>query len=216
MAWNPVNGDSLAGALCPQYQTPVDVLGDHAVCFMHNQIGQRHVALQDSLMSLVQSVGITCKRELGPSGTRQRPGDLLIPRWDCNGPAAIDLTIRHHQAPSGPWRDEKNLTKWQGKQEEQKCTLYVDQCARQGWQFFPFLMDTWGAIAPEGQKVMQGLLKVALSDSLGWRRRQKEANMWHTLTILPMKKIARQVRIHGRIGDELVASATRSSHVHYL
>ena len=211
----PLMADALVGTPCPQCQTPLDSLGDHAVCCMHNHIGQRHVALQDSLMGLVQGVGMSCRREVGPSGTRQRPGDLLIPRWDCNGPAAIDLTIRHHQAPSGPWRDHNRLQQWQEKQEEQKNNMYVDQCARQGWQFYPFVMDTWGGLAPDAHKVMQGILKVALADATSWRRRQKEANIWQSLLMAPMKVIAKQLRLHGRVADELVASATSSTHIPY-
>ena len=82
--------------------------------------------------------------------------------------------------------------------------------------FYPFVMDTWGALAADAHKVMQGLLKVALSDVVDWRRLQKEANMWQALLIAPMKVIARQLRLHGRVNDEdLVASATSSSHIPY-
>ena len=64
-------------------------------------------------------------------------------------------------------------------------------------------------------KVPQGLLKVALSDSVGWRRRQKEATIWQTLEMAPMKIIAKQLRIHTRVCDELVASAISSTHLPY-
>ena len=127
--------DASIGTPCPQCQTPLDSLGDHAVCCMHNFIGQRHVALQDSLMGLVQGVGMSCRREVGPSGTRQRPGDLLIPRWDCNGPAAIDLTIRHHQAPSGPWKDHSSGKK--NRRNRKTICMPINVHAK-GGNFTPF------------------------------------------------------------------------------
>ena len=189
----PQMPDHLAGAECPRCSVTLDIWGDHAVCCKLNSLTQRHMALQDSLMDIVRSVGLSCRREAALTGQRKRPGDLLIPRWDSDGPAAVDLTIRHHQLPSGPLRDPALLTQWLDKQEDQKNHLYQDQCARQSWQFMPFVIDTWGSMSGTARKVMQGLLRLALTDPEG---KEKRSINLAEATNPPMKIVARQLRIH--------------------
>ena len=147
-------------------------------------------------MDIVRSVGLSCRREAALMGNRKRPGDLLIPRWDSDGLAAVDLTIRHHQLPPGPLKDPELLAQWLGKQEDQKNQLYQDQCSRQSWQFMPFVVDTWGSMGNTARKVMQSLLRLALTDPEGKERRRKEASIWQRLLLPPMKIVARQLRIH--------------------
>ena len=89
-------------------------------------------------------------------------------------------------------------------------------CHRQGWQLLPFVMDTWGAMSPEATRITTHLIKLAVSDRLGWLRRQKEASIWQSLTIAPMKIINKQLRVQSGLTSELLASATSiMTHVPY-
>ena len=209
--------DHLCGSPCPKCQTPLDVFGDHAVCCKLNHISQRHMALQDTLMGLVQSVGLACKREAHLPLSAQRPGDLFIPRWDANGPVAVDVTIRHHQAPSGPLTLPDRLLEWQKRQETSKEIQYRGQCGRQGWQFVPFLMDTWCGLAPKEKKFASRVVHLAVSDRLGWLRRQKEASIWQLLSMAPVRLLAKQLRLINLVIPDPVASAIGPiTHLQYL
>ena len=188
----PIVDQNLAGKPCPRCQTPVDVFGDHAVCCIKNNIQRRHVALQDSLAQLVRDAGLTCSKEQG-TGDGSRPGDLYVPRWDADGPAGIDTTIRCPSAPSHPLLNAEKLTQWKELQEQDKHKKYDDRCRRAGWVFHAFLMDTWGGLGPEAIKVVTKLMPQILGNAIDEQRRSKEANAWQRLTFPVMAQIGKQL-----------------------
>ena len=94
----PIIPSAVVGQPCPQCSQPVDSRGDHAVCCIKNNILRRHMALQESLQLLLLDAGFSCDRERG-YGDGSRAADLLVHRWDADGPAAIDLTVRCPVAP---------------------------------------------------------------------------------------------------------------------
>ena len=151
-----------AGTPCPKCQTPMDLHGDHVVCCAKNDIQRRHVALQQALADLVREAGYACELEKG-FGDGSRAADILIPRWDTDGPAAVDVTVRCPRAPHHPVHDPSLYTLWQRAQEDDKTTKYGDGCRRKGWAFYPFVVDTWGGGGWPPQPVFS-----SLPSSRGW------------------------------------------------
>ena len=190
----PLIPQSLAGKPCPRCQTPVDIFGDHVVCCIKNNIQRRHVALQDSLAQLVRDAGLTCSKEQG-TGDGTRPGDLFIPRWDADGPAGIDTTVRCPSAPSHPLLNPERLQQWKETQEQDKHKKYDAACRRAGWIFHAFVMDTWGGLAPEATKVMTKLMPQILGNALDDHRRTKEASAWQRLSFPVMAQIGKQLAV---------------------
>ena len=188
----PLIDQTLAGKPCPRCQTPVDIFGDHAVCCIKNNIQRRHVALQDSLTQLVREAGLTCSKEQG-TGDGSRPGDLYIPRWDADGPAGIDTTVRCPSAPANPLLIPEKLPQWKETQEMDKHKKYDDRCRKAGWIFHAFVMDTWGGLGQEAMKVMGKILPQYLGNALDDQRRTKEASAWQRLIFPVMAQIAKQL-----------------------
>lgn len=137
---------------------------------------------------------MTARREVGP-GDGSRPGDVFIRRWGADGPAVVDCTIRHTHTPSDPVRGPDRLPGWRQAQEDDKMRLYGGKCRGMAWGFFPFVMDLWGALAPLAIKFMQHFSKVAVGDLEGWRKRQKGAEVWQTLSVSRMRQVGRQLSI---------------------
>ena len=74
----------------------------------------------------------------------------------------MDVTVRCPEAPHSPIRDPSLLPKWQLNQEEDKVRRYGDGCARMGWSFHPFVLDTWGALGPTARAFMSVVTKWSL------------------------------------------------------
>ena len=188
--------EGLAGKPCPKCGTPVDSLGDHVVSCIKNNIWRRHMALQDALLDLIQRAGFTAVREVSASTDDQlRPGDIFIPRWDADGPCGIDLTVRHPYTQSNPIRGHESFPEWEQKQEKDKEIKYREKCMRAGWSFYPFVVSTWGSIAPQGTTFMNDFLKIALGGQQGAVRVQRESTIWQTLMLPSMKKVSQQLRV---------------------
>ena len=144
--------------------------------------------------SLIRDCGLAVQREQGV-GDGTRAADLLVPRWDSDGAAAIDVTIRCPVQPSDPVRNVKDLPKWRKDQEDEKNKKYADPCARAGWSFFPFLLDTWGGLGPTARQFMSSLVKRAARARLGRERREFEQQLWQRLILPPMAQLGRQLAL---------------------
>ena len=188
----PVVPDEVIGAPCVRCDQPVDAWGDHSVSCIKNEIQRRHMALQAALAGLIQQAGLTCALERG-TGDGRRPADVFIPRWDADGPTAVDLTVRCPSAPGNPVRDPAALDKWRVSQEREKTTMYEETCMRARWAFVPLLMDTHGGMGSEAKRFLSQLLPKLLACNFGRTRRTLEAEFWKKLTFPVMAVIGRQL-----------------------
>ena len=159
---------------------------------------QRHSATPrvapNALEHPIQDSGLAVLREQG-IGDGTRAADLLVPRWDSDGPAAVDVTVRCPVAPHDPLRQPKDLPKWRLAQEESKTAKYGDSCARAGWSFHPFVVDTWGGLAPTARQFMATLVKRAARARVGRERREFEQTLWQRLVFPPMAHVGRQLAL---------------------
>ena len=169
----------------------MDAEGHHLVCCTLNGKTRRHGVVQDALLGVAQKAGFTSRKEKSaPDGSR--PGDIFIPRYDADGPAAIDITIRDPIAPS---RGTSPITidGWHQRQERTKIDKYALPCKRLGWKFIPFVMDVFGGFAEQSAAVMNTFIKAQAGQVEGWQRRAQEASIWQQISLALMKEIGKQL-----------------------
>ena len=184
------------------------------VCCKLNNPMRRHMALQDTIVALARRAGISCRKEEKAPGDRTRPGDVFFPRWDSDGPLAVDITVRDPRAPSHPLASADGLEKWRDRQEVEKSTLYGATCQRLGWNFAPFVVDVWGGLGPQARKFMGTLVKMIAGEKEGWQRREAEAGVWQELGMALARELGRQLAWHAHAGE--VAEEGMASHAPYL
>ena len=78
-------------------------------------------------------------------------------------------------------------------QAEEKDSLYLAKCRRQGYSFLPFVLTPWGGLGPEAMRVMLRLQKLALASKRGWARTRLAQQFWQKLSLAVAKPVARQL-----------------------
>lgn len=180
---------------CPKCGQSMDAEGHHAVCCTYNGISRRHNAIQDSVHRLLMQAGFPSKKEQStPEG--ERPGDVFVSRLDANGPAAIDVTIRHTLAPSRPVQKGAAIEGWHQEQERQKKQRYSATCARRRWTFIPLTMDCYGGMGPEGRHLMATCMKYLQGQRDEASKREIEASTWQAISMSLAREIGRQLRLY--------------------
>jgi len=178
---------------CPRCKVPMDASGHHFVCCHRNGIVQRHGAVQDALFRLFGSAGYSVRKEQAAMD-RTRPGDVFIARLDANGPAAVDITVRHPLPPSRPTPSSFDVDRWRSQQEGEKVRKYQAQCQRLGWTLVPFVVDCYGGLGSEARTLVAGCLKQLQAQQETWARRRAEAEAWQGLLVPLAKGVARQLQ----------------------
>jgi hypothetical protein len=186
---------------CPRCESALDCSGNHLVCCVKNGLTQRHGAVQDTVFRLVQQAGFTARKEQA-APDRTRPGDVFISRLDSNGPAAVDITIRHTLAPSRPVRKAADVEPWLEAQEREKTTKYLPQCRRLGWAMIPFVVDCFGGLGREARSLMGTCLRMILGQRELWARRSAEAEVWQTLSVSVAKEVGKQLRLSRYVTED--------------
>ena len=117
---------------------------------------------------------------------------MYFPRFDSDGPAAVDITIRNPLAQSRPV-NPTNMETWHERQENEKTVKYRVACQRLGWKFIPFVVDTYGGLGNQAAYVVQSIVKNAAGQVEGWQRRGMEATTWQQISISLMKDVGKQL-----------------------
>ena len=145
-----------------------------------------------------------------------RPGDVFFPRWDADGPAAVDITIRDPLAPSNPLGGVGALEKWRETQEREKHRKYDSGCRSLGYGFIALVMDIFGGMAPEGRAFFTTLVKSLTGGKAGWQRREAEASAWQEVGFALARSLGRQLAWHSHLApSEEREGATPSCHAPY-
>ena len=148
----------------PRCSSPMETSGHHLVCCPRNGIVQRHGAVQDVFLRAAKQAGFVARREQAPPD-RTRPGDVFIARLDANGPAAVDITVRHTLAPSRPLRAAGDVAPWHETQEKEKVVKYLGQCRRLGCSMVPFVQDCFGGFGTEARSLETSFLRLLLGQN---------------------------------------------------
>lgn len=180
------------GAPCPMCGQALDVMGDHVVCCAKNNLKHRHSVLQGALAELAQLAGIPVSMEVALADG-SIPGDVCFRQWDADGPLMVDLTCRHPTPVGSAPPAVDGLSSWFAAQAEDKDSLYLEKCRRQGFSFTPFVVTPWGGLGPEAMKITLRLHKLALGSKRGWARTRLAQQFWQKLSMAVAKPVARQL-----------------------
>jgi hypothetical protein len=172
--------------------------------------------VQSVVLEIAQKAGYTARRE-EKADDRTRPGDVFISRFDANGPAAVDVSVRHPLQPSNPIHTAAAREKWHENQEKDKEKKYTTTCQRLGWTFIPFIMDCYGGMGDRAQAFLTQCLKMLLSQQESWQRRHMEATVWQDVGMALARELARQLvwGLQAEVGMDC-GGPIRTSHNPYL
>ncbi len=163
MRWHlgePIIPREWVGVACPGCGDSLDAFGDHAVCCAKGGWWARHFTVQEFILQDCRAAGLPCAREkiIDPT-TLQRPADLWFPRWDGLTDLAVDVTVRHPCAPGVFSGDSVSAFSSLHKAETEKQAKYSRACAKQGCDFEPLVLSTWGRGTPKGEALLRKIHK---------------------------------------------------------
>ena len=83
-----------------------------------------------------------------------RPADILLMCWQDGKNLAVDVTVSHPaQTAEAPFTTERAKS-FLKRKEEAKCVKYDTPCAKEGWDFTPMALDTWGGFGPKASRTL--------------------------------------------------------------
>ena len=149
--------DSLTMRPCPGCSEMMDVFGDHILCCPHLGLYARHNEIRNEFGSMCQDMGLQVEIEVSPADTTQRPADVLIHGLEGQ-PLAVDFAVVHtlqssiNLADVQPGKLARQMEHWKVKESQMSC-------ARNGWSFTPFVLETLGSWGGKARYVLQKLIK---------------------------------------------------------
>jgi len=134
-----------------------DAYGDHLLCCQQNGIVKRHNAIVDHLARVTKAAGLpyTVDRAIDVDH-RQRPGDLILPRWQGVSPLYIDVTITHPLALSNNWASIRSGGEELLRSEDAKRSKYINILPQQD-QLVVFGMTTFGQLSEGAENFLHDL-----------------------------------------------------------
>jgi hypothetical protein len=137
-------------------------------------ITERHDGVEIELVRAIQAAGGFAKRQLGLE-------DGKVPDIVCNGlpgmerETALDVSVVHQLTPSflsqiGPKSKRDTLSQLKIR-ENQKTSKYKAQCVQEGCVFIPFVLDSYGQLAPQA---LQFLKSLSAASSALWQTPELE------------------------------------------
>jgi hypothetical protein len=135
-------------------------------------------------------------------------------RYDANGPAAIDVTIRHPLAPSRNRAGLEDIGKWHEEQERDKIKKYGDGCQRRGWTFIPFVLDCYGGMGDGALTFVGNCIKLLAGQHDAWERRGVEGTCWQGISMTLAREVGRQL-VWGQCPEELADHCLPEAHKPY-
>ena len=152
----PLYPDAGACPLCPGGRA--DVFGGHAQSCMGGGLHTRaHNAVRDELIELCRMANFGPQAEVSVSDDGRQRIDLLVNSgglWHNGRQLAIDVavislnTARYGAAVREP---AGHCTAY----EAVKRRLYAEHARRRSWDLVPFVVDTFGSIAPRGEALLR-------------------------------------------------------------
>ena len=158
--------------------------GDHLLCCPRNNFVTRHMAVQDTLASLLQEggQGVTKEVRIPFAGNAMRPADLLVANWTGGKDTAIDVTVCHawqvgeHRAVGATGQEVVSRERWRTflrRKEAEKHKKYDTLCSTAGWAFMAMAFRTWGGVGPECAQLLHRITKGAATWQEGDLRASK-------------------------------------------
>jgi hypothetical protein len=151
-----------------------DAKGDHYLCCTGGgaQRGIRHDRILDPISNVMRTAGhitrttglseILQNRNL-ETGKRLVPDALCVGWSDDGTDCCVDLSVTHPCARTWIQRAAGAPLHAAAEREKKKRNKYNQACASQGLSFAPFVLETYGALGAEAQKIVKAAVaKIAL------------------------------------------------------
>ena len=145
------------GCSCPKCGRPLDAWGDHPLSCTMNGLTERHSQLRDKVLDLARRGGYAASKE-GALPDGDRPADVLVPRWDAHGSAAIDITCVHPLKASDNNSTPEMAVKSLAHAQDEKVRKYEARCSQVNWTFVPAVCHTFGGWFGKGKGAIQKIL----------------------------------------------------------
>jgi hypothetical protein len=145
-----------AGCPCPKCGRPMDAWGDHAVSCSQNGLTERHTQIRDKILDFARRGGFAATKE-GALPDGDRPADVLIPHWDGQGSAAVDVTCTHPLKVSDNNTTPEMATNALQAAQDTKIKKYRLRCEAVRWNFLPAVCHPFGGWHGTGKTIMRKL-----------------------------------------------------------
>ena len=135
----------------------MDLFGDHASCCASAGLYRRHNRVRNLLHTLAADAGWQPELEQPVPGSNRRSADVKLNSAD-RATVALDVTIVHPLRPSYTSiaaRETPGVSATLAEQAKDADSKAI--CASAHWLFWPFAMETTGALGPNASKVLKHL-----------------------------------------------------------
>jgi hypothetical protein len=149
--------------------------------------------LQAFLCSAVRARGIPVREEVSMCSDLKRDADILLPHWSGASGLAIDVGVCHPCPPSSGW-DSDAARRTLAARALRKVDKYSERCLAQGARFAPFVVGTWGSLAPGAAEVWSEVQRRLAAHETGSSRSRYITELQQGLSMSIFKGIAAQLQ----------------------
>ena len=140
---------------CPDCGCLADPNGLHAVtCLRSGFITRGHNVLRNTAIELFRRAGVTAEAERNLPGRTERPADMLVWNWQGKS-SAIDFTLVTPDRPSAHHACGAVVMDSAARCKERKS---ADLWTAAGWDFLPFVGDTYGALRTDARNFVSSFI----------------------------------------------------------
>ena len=151
-----------SSGLCKACNKESDKFGDHAVgCPFEGERIYRHNSLRDCVHSTAKTAALSPAKEEASllPGSADKPADVFLPGWANGRHAALDVTVVSPLQVQLRKKAAEEKGSATNKRYDEKNTMYRAACEREGIQFFPLVVETFGGWHPNSEVVITKLAK---------------------------------------------------------
>ena len=179
---------------CPDCGAEADAYGVHAVtCLRSGFITRGHTSLRDAVQDIYTKAGVGVLSEQRLPGREEKPADLLHPNWRGR-PTAIDFTIITPVAASALNRlPSSSSTTLMDQAAQAKNRKSLALCNAIGWNFQPFVADSFGALKSDARNMVSRLINRHHERFSPLTQEEAGRAIWSTITSAIMARVAMQL-----------------------
>ena len=174
-----------SGYPCPDCGRQVDPSGIHAMtCSRSGTIARCHTVLRDTLQNVLLKAGLSVAPGQSPPGSSERPADLLVSSWRG---LAIDFTvITSTRASASHLASDSTLM---DRAADLKIRKSKALCEAAGWEFRPFVADTFGAIRSDGRALVSRVIKRCASQLFPLSEAEAGRAIWSSVAAAVIARV---------------------------
>ena len=193
----PLIPPSASGRACPlECGSPVDSLGDHAVCCGKNRAWERHLGVQQFLSRCLSACGVPhiTERQVGEGSVPELRTDISILNWENGVDLDIGVAVCHPVPLSLDPVDLDSGSQVLAARAAVKVRKYQEACRKKDRTFAPFVVSTWGRLETAAAITWKEMVRKGAA-RLGGRARARKISEFHQgLSLAWARGVARQLQ----------------------